>query len=391
MKAVDLAYQSGKKRQSPRTGFVHGADLLSDTVPFYDNFCFAYALLAQRKAAEILEAKGLLIRLLAFQAEDGNFPISLHDFPKCYDSFMALRIAPLLLRALKGYSSVIGVECKEKMELALKRILSHYKGKSLPPLWKFRYQVCLGHTPEPIVVTPAELWEYWVSQQFLETPICTLYHQGLLLAPALFMAQNHFEPSPHLIEWMCAVTLGEFSPRLQKDHPTQVQLAALEKLEVAPSSNQPFLLSAPFRLFWRDQSLHSLILVADKFEVSPSSITIELPEVFEFPRDDLFEVQFFCDASPDVQIAIASGQGTSFAMNEPIQVRTASFVCTLNFEILRGEGDFCGRIFRSNRPGQVACTGPLQYEAFDWKIGLRTLRRSADCAIAVTYSIAPTA
>jgi hypothetical protein len=98
-------------------------------------------------------------------------------------------------------------------------------------------------------------------------------------------------------------------------------------------------------------------------------------------------VSFFCDASPDVKIEIAGDRGTSFTLGEVVRISTLTFACNLTFELLSGEGDFCGRIFRSNRPSQIACTGPLQYEVFDWKIGLRTLRRSANCQIRVNYTI----
>jgi hypothetical protein len=374
-----MAYAAGRKRQSSRTGFVHGADTNSDTISIYDNFCFVYALLTQRKAAEILEAKALLLRLLDFQTADGAFPICLHDYPHSYDPYLGLKIAPILLRSLQGH-----IGCKDRIDAALQKILSFYQNKTLPPLWEFRYQICLGHKPPLIDVPPEQIWEYWISLQFLQTPTCDFYYPKLGLAPHLSTPQVQYEPAPHLIEWACAAAIDSFTPRLLAPHPAQLHLAALDKVELTHQPQDSLYKKEPFKLYWSDQSLHSLVLIADQIAIADAYIDITLPATFEFGRDDLFEVQFFCDASPDLSIEIDGAKGTAFALNQPIQIKTPSLTCTLQFELLQGEGDFCGRIFRSNRPGQIAAH---QYEAYDWKIGLRTLRRSSDCIIRVSWYI----
>lgn len=403
IRSIDLAYMAGKKRQSPRTGLVHGSDLFSDVIPLYDNFCFIYALLSQRKAETVLEAKALLLRLLAFQGGEGNFPIHLHDFPTCYDGYMGLRIAPLLLRSLKGYGTVLGSECREFVEAALQKIFFFYEEKKLPPLWAFRYQVCLGNTTESVDpncsdLTP-DLWEYWVSLQFLRSPSCAHYYPVLGLIPELVDKQDHFEPVPHLIEWACAAAAADggvaYPARLLRDHPNQIRLAALDKVELTKQLPDSFLLAKPFKLYWIDQNLHTLDLVADPDCISAAvdpqdpAIFITLPQSAEFGRDDLVELAFFCDASPLTQIRIADRQGTVFKLGDPVRIATPSFQCTLCFELIKGVGDFCGHITRSNRPNQIGCVGSLQYEAFDWKIALRTLRRSDDCVIRVRYSFGP--
>ena len=52
----------------------------------------------------------------------------------------------------------------------------------------------------------------------------------------------------------------------------------------------------------------------------------------------------------------------------------------LRFSLVEGEGDFCGHIYRSNRPNQRLTAN---HESFDWKIGLRTLRRSEKCILSI--------
>jgi hypothetical protein len=374
----ELAYAAGKKRQSSRTNLVHSPD--QETISLYDNFCYAYALLAQKKAETALEAKTLLSRLFAFQSPEGNFPIHLHDYPKTFDLYAGLRIAPILLRTLSHYGAVIGPEwVRVWIESPLQKILTFYQDKSLPPMWQFRYAICRGVTPTP--PAPQDIWEHWISLQFLQTPICDFYHKGLSLAIPT-TAQEGFEPAPTLIEWACAASSGHLPPRLAKAHPNQLHLAALDHLEVIGNHPESLLLMKPFSLYWQDDTLHSLTFEAANFTLQNNTLTIPLPETFEFSRDDLFETAFYCDAK--VEFAIEGKAGTSFQLGQPIQLKTPRFTCTLQFELLQGSGDFCGRIFRSNRPNQIAAPN---FEAFDWKIGLRTLRRSPDCIIQVTYKM----
>jgi hypothetical protein len=390
MKTTELAYQAGKKRQSLRTGFIHGSEIFSDTVSFYDNFCFVYALLAQRKTESILEAKTLLLRLLAFQSSEGNFPIQLHDYPRCYDPYLGLKIAPLLLRSLDAYGQVLGPDCRDKIDLALQQIFAFYADKLLPPLWDYRRQICLRQFPGPIVVPVEDLWEHWISEQFIKIPTCDFFFQTLGLVPALSKNQDHLEPVPHLIEWACASAAGEFASRLAKDHPTQVQLAALEKVELLNPQLVSHFLAEPFKLYWNDGSLHTLILVAENIAVNSKSIVVELPSEVEFGREDLYEVAFFSDAAPEIRLQIDGLRGTVFELGQQVQIATPHFLIKLQFDLVSGEGNFCGQIVRSNRPEQIACVGLLQHETFDWKIGLRTLRRSSPCTIQITYSIEPT-
>jgi len=348
---LHLAYAAAKKRQSPETGFVH----LGDRVSLYENFCFVYALLAQKKVETVQEAKNLVTRLIAFQSPEGNFPVNLHDFPRCYDLYQGLKIAPLLLRMHH-----LGAECTELVQSCLQRLLTFYQNRDLPSMWKFRYQVCQGLKPTP--PEPTNIWEHWISLQFLQTP--TNEYSGLCLPIDQPIAQNQFEPAPGLIDWVSA---PEYSERLRKDHPTQIQLAAIDKVETK-LEHSPILLQEPFQLYWQDESLHSL--------VGPG-LNIQLPTEIAFNRDDLFEVAFYCDAK--CQVLIDGQKGTVFKLGEPVQIITPSLKVTLRFE---GEGDFCGHIFRSNRPNQIDET-----DSYDWKIGLRTLRRSPNCMITVNYTI----
>jgi len=423
LQSMDLAFLAAKKRQSPRTGFVHffyGNDLATDTIPFYENLCYAIALLHQKKAESALEAKDLIQRLLSFQTAEGNFPVYLHDFPRCFSLLLGLQVAPLLLRV--SAMSSIGAECKDKIENALQRIFSFYATQRIlrpfTPLWEYRYQMCravwLGENLPPDALdsssfSSSDWWEYWVTKQFEKTPTCNFYHASLqlCLGPFIFdRAQNGFEPSFALIDWACGELLD--SSKITEDHPLQMSLAALdsvqrESMDVIPGGQvlnhvgySSFSLltrleTGNWNLLWKDEHVHSLSLevleasilrtLREGSKESNQILHIELPVVFELNRDDLFEVSFYIDASPTISLWINELKGTSFQLGDWIQIKSLEGrSVSLRFDLVEGEADFCGHIFRSNRSNQRLKT---RGESFDWKIGLRTLRRSEKCVVSV--------
>ena len=94
---VELAVTSGRSHQSPQTSFVHwchtrGDETVNHTIPLYENFLFCLALMRMRTQQNITEAKEILARLLAFQAEDGNYPVYLHEYPLCRDRYNGAQI-----------------------------------------------------------------------------------------------------------------------------------------------------------------------------------------------------------------------------------------------------------------------------------------------------------
>ncbi|HEV7737440.1 MAG TPA: hypothetical protein VGO47_08745 [Chlamydiales bacterium] len=433
LQSMDLAFLAAKKRQSPRTGFVHffyGNDLATDTIPFYENLCYAVALLHQKKAEFVLEAKDLIQRLLSFQTAEGNFPVYLHDFPRCFSLLLGLKVAPLLLRA--SAMSSMGAECKDKIENALQHIFSFYATQKIlrpfTPLWEYRYQMCravwMGESfPEDDLdcssFSSSDWWEYWVTKQFEEAPKCNFYHASLqlCLGPFIFdRAQNGFEPSFTLIDWAC----GEFwdSSKITEDHPLQIGLAALdfvqkESMDVSSFSLLSRLETGNWNLLWKDECVHSLSLEVLEArgsiqKILPGTLTpfpgqsflstlpgvtkesdqifyIDLPATFELNREDLFEIAFYIDASPTISLWINELKGTSFQLGDWIQIKSVEGrSVSLRFDLAEGEADFCGHIFRSNRSNQQLNT---RGESFDWKIGLRTLRRSEKCVVSVHLDI----
>ncbi len=86
---VELAVTSGRSHESPQTLLVHfchekQGESVNDTIPVYENLLFALALLRMQTVSNILEAKTLFGKILAFQnLETGNFPRYIHEYPAC--------------------------------------------------------------------------------------------------------------------------------------------------------------------------------------------------------------------------------------------------------------------------------------------------------------------
>lgn len=374
IRPIDLAVIAGQKRQSLRTGFVHlfPNEETTDTIPIYENFCFAFALFRQKTAESVHLGKELIGKLLAFQNSDGHFPIYLHEFPRCYDFQMPFKIAPILIYLLRLFPTVLG-DLKIQIEGALAKSLSKPPEKSS---WENRYRACLGLPLLPVdtsVFSSSDWTEWLITAQLAgETEFAIPYDSSLQLlkVPSQFDIQERGEPRPNPVEWLLA---GDpFSPRLLRDHPHQLLCAPLFPVSYTPTVP----LETSFRLFWNGSSLHSLV---------GKGVIFDLPEGIEMGRHDLFEAALFCDISPETTLFIEDRKATSFRLGDKITIQTPQLTITLRFELTRGSGDFCGHIFRSNRPSQI-CKG---YEAYDWQIGLRTLRRSPTAQIQILVATTP--
>lgn len=407
VRAADLGLAACRKRQSPRTGFVHafaGDEAASDTIPLYENFCFALALFRQKTAESVLEGKELLERLLAFQTIAGSFPVYLHDYPRCWDFLMPLKVAPILILLLRHFGSVLGAGTKEKVERALQGLLAAAEAsraeKRHSPLWENRFLACKGEMLGPIeasALSPAEWCDWVLTAQIAGEmgPFSVPYHPEMEAFLDGGIEQERGEPKPFAIEWALAESQGGvFSPRLLRDHLQQIHAAPLFPFEAVPIFDaSPVAISSHFqgmfRALWKGTSLHSLAAFhASRIAVENDRVDLEyeLREEMKAGKEDLFEAAVFVDVSPETSLFIEGKKGTLFRLGEKIQAISSGVKFEIVFSLLEGGGDFCGHIYRSNRPNQTACKGPSLYEAYDWKIGLRTLRRSATAKIGITIS-----
>jgi len=407
VRATDLAIAAGRRRQSPRTGFVHvfhGDAAASDTIPIFENACFALALFSEKKAETVLEGRDLILRLLEFQTAEGNFPTYLHDFPRAYDGLMGLKVAPVLLRLLRDYGSVLGVDAKQKIETALAKILAFSETRRLPPIWEHRYRVLRSEVPAPLDTSrfsPADWWDYVVARQFLETPCCLAVHPelGVFVGGTSGEEQEGLEPAPQCIEYLATES---FTPRLLKDHVRQLQLALIKEVETgvcgeiegwhSVHTTDSSLMAAhtadasmehAFRFLWAGTTVHSLVVPTGSWVYRDNTLFLDLAPPAEVSRNDLFEVALYTDASPETTLLVNGVRATVFSLGQEVSIVTPQRTVSVKIELVHGDGVFCGHLFRGNRPCQTSLSGPFAHAAFDWKIALRTLRRQGACQLRV--------
>lgn len=118
---VNLAVNCGRSLQSSQTGFVHYCyrvlDYSSfDTIPIYENYLFALALLRERTAETFAEGKALIEKLQHFQDEDGNFPVYLHEYPECKDRNVAVNLLPIFYWVLRTFPVVLGAPSRDSFQ-----------------------------------------------------------------------------------------------------------------------------------------------------------------------------------------------------------------------------------------------------------------------------------
>lgn len=414
---------SGRASQSPRTGFIH--QFLDrpggDTIPLYENFCFALALISQKSVEGVGEGKDLLERLYAFQAPasfslwEGNFPVYLHDFPRCWDSLLPLRIAPILQRILRDFSRVLERTFREKTKHVLDALLRfaerQRERKPYPPLWERRYLALIGISSPHTEAQSSEEWAVeLITDNVLQLPsdaVSRLIHPtlGVYCGPCAQEQQMRFEPKPCLLEaWanFARTPLPLALAALPESRPTlltpflgelcgwqirQTESYALSFIKEAVKE------SVLLRCIWPGSQLHSLCIVSfggsARLEEMPGGVIVhfDLPQEFDVSRNDLIEVACLCDVSDETEIFIEKERASLFEVGDRIEIRTPKLTAKIRFELTEGEGDFCGHLTRSNRPHQMGCKEGDFYQAFDWKIALRTLRRAPKTRISLFVSM----
>lgn len=411
---IESAVAFGRTCQSPRTSFLHlyAGDAGGDAIPFYENFCFALALVKQKTSEGVFEGMELFERLFAFQAPSsfpwaGNVPVYLHDFPRCWNPFQPLRIAPLIKLLLREYSRVLPASFKQKAKDFLDALLTsavlRHKEKPYLGIWERRLLALQGKEVLPEqVLNSTDLVEELITAQLQNKSgafASALIHptMGVYIGPSAQEAQDGCEPKPTVLDWWVKRSCA-------KPHPLQIELAALspEPHEASFESSTvagwciqkreadalSFAKESPagsdllaLRWIWQGtEKLHSLVLPTKtalvKIEEIEGGVTasIELPELAAVTENDLFEVGIYCDLS--THLTVEGKQASVFNLNDEIHLITPTKTFVLSFSLKEGEGEFLGHLMRANRPFQTACKGALQHEAFDWYLALRTLRRS---------------
>lgn len=148
----------------------------------------------------------------------------------------------------------------------------------------------------------------------------------------------------------------------------------------------------PLYIIWGDNSyVHTFVCQGgnlDTFDFSTANHEIYLnvnlaPTIEVEDREKARELAFYFDIEPDVQLIIQGEKATTFDLAEEFTLKTPQIQLSFRAFLEEGSGEFIGHIMRGNRPSQIRLKGADRFNAYDWQLFLRTLRRSGPCRFKV--------
>ncbi len=389
MHTVDLALQSGRMLQRKQTGFVHFCHqsedrLTHDTIPVLENALFALSLFRSRLSDNVLEGKGLIEKLLAFEVE-GNFPTYLHEYPKCLDPYLGLRLLPVLFWITVDFSHVIG-DLKEKLENCINRILAQVDKTDLPDWVQFRLDAFngkIGSLPKTFYHWSEALISLQLAEKkgaditaILEE-VSKLWHPELSLytGPALRRHQDGHTPELSLFDLFLCQWQKKFPKRAEKLQAVHLRGALIRPLRFElnfPSKPVPYIHFAseeecPLFIAWET---HTFVLAKRHLQVEGNAkeLVLHLGE-----EEDDIGMNFFLDHHSDHEIFVNGEKATTFEQKDVLEIRSKELLIKLRFSV--EDGRYLGVLMRGNRPSQHACRGEDHFTAFDWRIAIRTVSK----------------
>lgn len=446
---LDLAIACGRKRLSTQTEFLHHCYNASDEeahlpIPVLENLLFALALMRTKNMENMTEGRSIVERLLPFQLENGNFPIYLHEFPEGKDRFLTAHLMIPLLWMKKHFGVVLGSELKAKVDLSLNKMMDytlHMYNEVTPPTHIGIKIAVAAHalgrsegeqllkkyeTDTSSFSIPSYLGE-WLTALLLVYPsiskspyqllwqhinaswhLPTLSYNG----PSQKEKQQGFEPEVTVYDLFMSLLSGSFPTRAENDTIVHLQGAMLVNGEepsaetqkenfsiaVLPLEKKPLITTYihPLKIVWGDRKRqHSFVMQGGncvRIDPSVKGNQVELlldlgamPNVED--REESREVAFFFDIDDPAEITFDGKASNTFQVGQQVRIRYGGKQIELLVEVVEGEGHFFGHLMRGNRPSQVANKGSKRFNAYDWIVFLRTLRRSEKCRLKAIITV----
>lgn len=351
-----LTIKAGRLRQSAQTGFVHHCyeqcERGWETIPVYENFCFALALFRTKTVENVLEAKALLERLFAFQTSQG-FPIYLHEFPQCKSRKIQQKLSVVAQFLLRDFSSILGTELKHRLESLV------YPLEKIDPR------------------TPEEWADYLIQSQLSgeDSSAILRWWDGKARCFTGPQRQERGEPAVTLLDLIMGEWTGAFSARALLDHSVHLQASLIfeNRLSVSEPSR------SWSRRFWGTGSpTHSALLhTSGSLIEEGDKLIIDLPEK---DVQEEMEISYFINRHPGARFLVSGCPATTFQLGETLTVESGGETFQLTFV---GEGKFWGHLHLGNRSHHT----DSKHSAFDRVISLRTIERTKAARIEMHFRL----
>lgn len=257
-------------------------------------------------------------------------------------------------------------------------------------------------------------------------------HTGTYIGPALRLSQEGHEPKVTTYDLIMGYLTGVFSARVLKENPAHLEAVLIPAYEdILPNLQFPVVLEGnvsgdkwlvhhderiaysiidkenrplnpptengyhPLRIIWGDlNKVHSLVCQGGNCRAIHGSardgniiLLADLGTLVEVEdKEKSREVVFFIDVQDEMGFLVEDHKSSTFQMGETLSIKDSQCSFTLAFLQEEGQGKFLGHRMLGNRPSQVANKGQKRYEAYDWMIFPRTIRRTEPCQLKVEIS-----
>jgi hypothetical protein len=449
-KRLNRLIASGRIRQNMQSLWIHSVskNVKQQGILFQENLNFNLGLFLTKNADNIKEAKEGLYRLLHyFVKTSGQFPLYLTDFPRCQDRLSAAKALQAFLKIYENFSEVLGASLKDQLirtmdssySATLKMYLSeNLRGRSLLlslfVMYEFErlFNIQDGYgtkgflkhrfTFDEFSKTRDSIAEVYgmvtnLPHSLLKDLKPDLYHfykqacheklgymgpivdEGFssgFLIPSLFEALTTDLPSDCMdvflyypIAWETpTIEKAMFHSKKSKDYAYSFFDQAYTDTRIAKSR------ACPFYLAWKEkESLNSLSLKAPRSNITVKE-EIEHSLFVELDMDEPFvggkrqkgeEITIYITKLPGLDLHFSGVKASCFHLGETLHIVSDKLKVNLTFSVLSGEGTWMGHIALGDRsqPGglrKVEC-------APDWKIFLRTIRRSPKVKIGLKMEL----
>jgi hypothetical protein len=400
-KWLDSYFTFAKKAKSKQSGFLHFCkhdpyNPRQDIIPIAENMLFALACFKVKTVEAMAEGKAFLERLFAFEV-DGCFPIYLHEFPLCKDPFQALKLIPVLHLLTKDYRLALGESLLAKVNDLQERIIKAVELKENIPADLSIFIDAFHQRLTPQHPQTARQWEMyllalqmmpqegWVLGEIERSFSFWNAHLALFTGEEKALRHQGYEPERGLFDMMMFFMQGKI-PEADFSGSTAAGFLAPLAYPLCKGSSQScsnFLLktcplaSMPLCLYWQDLGYLRSISVASEAKIDAlyeeGRLTIDCTFHAD-PQfdDDHYELSLFLDDRVQTSFFVEGAQATMFTAQQPLLIKTGSYDITMQLHPLHGDPYLTGHIMKGSRPSQQR---NRPFEALDWKIALRTIRR----------------
>lgn len=409
-KMIELALEAGRKRQNSQTGLVHvcyeSESSQHDTIPLFENACFALALFRSRLSENVLEGKAILEKILSFQVE-GNFPIYLHEYPICKNRNLVFHILPVLFYIQKEFATVLGEALTQKLQRALSSIFVYAEELEKQDLLSkgvFAKYRAAQQKEDFLSWTPAsssEWGDFLIALQMLYfakpipksllEKVCSYWDRDVLayVGKDKISFQEKREPAVFLYEFFMGALFQTYPSRLLQDSSLAIQASL-----VYPFSEEFFLEKPgkkfvaspleeiPNRILWGEEGfLHSLVWEGKNLEVETAiheegfDLIFTLPSTVPQEEDDHTEISLYWNLHERNSFSLEKRKGTVFSLDDTVYLHSFPINWKVSFSV-GGEGRYLGHFSRGNRSSQRATKGANRFEAYDYRMSIRTVERS---------------